>query len=107
LTFSLFRQRFLFGINRFVVAQCSGQRLFVPFVGGVQRNRDIAFAPAPPTPAIARLIDRDAIYPGFSNSHRREATDALKSAQECFLRQVASLFRIGGQSIEQCVNITV
>src|ERR1043165_8994579 len=71
----------------------------------VERERGIAAASAPPTPAIARLVDGDAINPGLQVGVAAKAINTLEDAQESLLRQIPSLFRIFRQAIEQGVNI--
>src|SRR5712671_3585486 len=99
------RQRFLLGVRRVFVSQAGTEWLFAQAAVIIQRNRDVAPPPLPPTPTIARLIDRDAVNPGFQVRIAAKAADALKSSEESFLRQVARFFRVGGQSIKQSVNI--
>src|SRR3954466_2795008 len=74
-------------------------------VGGVERDRHIAPPAPPPAPTIARLVDGDAINPGFQTGVAAKAVDALKRPQKSFLRQIARFFRVRRQSEKQGVNV--
>src|SRR6266850_2144676 len=99
------RQSFLLGVGRVLISQAGTERLFARPAVVVQRDRNVASSSLPPAPTIACLVDRDAVNPGFQVCIAAKAADALKSSQESFLRQVARLFRVGGQAIKQSVNV--
>src|SRR5688572_8561211 len=74
-------------------------------IRGINRDCRIAMSPPPPSPTISGLINGDAINPGPQIRFSPKLPDALKRPQECFLSQVASFFRVLGQSIKQTVNL--
>src|ERR1043165_4070251 len=82
-------------------AQAQAQWTLMSFALRVERERGIAAASAPPTPAIARLVDGNAINPGLQVSVAAKAINALEDAQESLLRQVARFLGIFRQPIEQ------
>src|ERR1043165_1434779 len=86
-------------------AQAQAQWTLMSFALRVERERGIAAASAPPTPAIARLVDGNAINPGLQVSVAAKAINALEDAQESLLRQVARFLGIFRQPIEQGENI--
>src|SRR4051794_23942242 len=85
-------------------AQAQTQRVLVLVELRVQRERRVATASFPPAPAIARLVDGDPVNPRFQVRIAAKAFNTLKNAQESLLRQVARLFRLFRQPIEQGIN---
>src|SRR6266480_1803587 len=65
LRFSFTRQGLLLGTRRIVTRQRCRERFVSVLVRRIKRNRHIALSPPPPAPTISRLINGDAIDPGF------------------------------------------
>src|SRR3989442_961667 len=65
LRFSLVRQRLLLGTRRILTRQCCRERFVSMLVGRIKRNSHVSLSPSPPAPTISRLINSDAIDPGF------------------------------------------
>ena len=97
----LFRDR-----GRFRLQRRDQRRLPIRLSRRIERNGRIASPPAPPAPAISRLVNRDAVNPGSQIRFTAKVTNALEGPQERFLGQVASFFAVFSQAIKQTVNLT-
>src|SRR6266478_8423061 len=106
LRFSLMRQGFLLGTRRIVARQRCGERFISMLVGRIKRNGHIALSPPPPAPAISRLIDGDAIDPGFQRRVAAKPSNTLEGSQKSLLSQIACLFGVGRQPVQERINIT-
>src|SRR5215204_5132605 len=95
----------LFRVRGTVAFQCRNERrLPASCFFSVDRDSGVTTPASPPTPSIARLVDRNPVNPGTQIRVAAKVNDALKRAKECFLCQVASLFAVFRQAIEQTVN---
>ena len=96
----------MFGITGVTGTQLVDHRRMSVRISGVDRDCRVAMPAPPPSPAVSRLIDGDAINPGPQIRFAAKLPDALKRSQKRFLSEVASLFRVLGQPIKQTVNLS-
>src|SRR5437762_4145049 len=106
LRFSFMRQGLLLGIRRIVTRQRCRERFVSMLVSRIKRNGHIALSPPPPAPAISRLINGDAIDPGFQRRVAAKPSNTLEGSQKSLLSQIACLFGVGRQPVQQRINIT-
>src|SRR5919199_740355 len=100
--------RRLFGVARGLVAYAGGERRVRLGAGGrVERDRPVSPPAPPPAPAVARLVDGDAVEPGAQVRVAAEARDVSEGLQESLLRQVARLLGVLRQAVEQSVDVRV